>query len=59
LRLVASYGGSISAEHGVGRAKRGWLHLSRSAEEIAMMRAIKNAVDPAGLLNSGVLFETM
>jgi FAD/FMN-containing dehydrogenase len=55
LRLVASYGGSISAEHGVGRAKRAWLSLSRSAEEIAMMRAIKHAVDPAGLLNPGVL----
>jgi FAD/FMN-containing dehydrogenase len=57
LRLVASYGGSISAEHGVGRAKRGWLELSRSAEEIAMMRAIKHAVDPRGLLNPGVLFD--
>ena len=56
LRLVASYGGSISAEHGVGRAKRDWLSLSRSAEEIAMMRAIKSAVDPAGRLNPGVLF---
>jgi FAD/FMN-containing dehydrogenase len=59
LQLVASYGGSISAEHGVGRAKRAWLSLSRSAAEIAMMRAIKNAVDPGGLLNPGVLFETM
>jgi FAD/FMN-containing dehydrogenase len=56
LQLVASYGGSISAEHGVGRAKRDWLALSRSAAEIAMMRAIKNAVDPHGLLNPGVLF---
>jgi FAD/FMN-containing dehydrogenase len=56
LKVVASYGGSISAEHGVGRAKRAWLHLSRSAEEIAMMRAIKRALDPAGLLNPGVLF---
>jgi FAD/FMN-containing dehydrogenase len=55
LRLVASYGGSISAEHGVGRAKRDWLSLSRSAEEIAMMRAIKRALDPLGLLNPGVL----
>lgn len=55
LRLVASYGGSISAEHGVGRAKQAWLGLSRSAEEIAMMRAIKDALDPAGLLNPGVL----
>ncbi|HET6817243.1 MAG TPA: FAD-binding oxidoreductase [Mycobacteriales bacterium] len=55
LKLVASYGGSISAEHGVGRAKREWLSLSRSPEEIAMMRAIKNALDPRGLLNPGVL----
>lgn len=57
LRLVASYGGSISAEHGVGRAKRGWLALSRSAEEIAVMRRIKAALDPAGLLNPGVLLD--
>jgi FAD/FMN-containing dehydrogenase len=56
LRLVASYGGSISAEHGVGRAKRDWLSLSRSAEEIAMMRVIKDALDPTGRLNPGVLF---
>ena len=55
LKVVASYGGSISAEHGVGRAKRDWLHLSRSAEEIAMMRAIKHSLDPRGLLNPGVL----
>jgi len=55
LKVVASFGGSISAEHGVGRAKRDWLPLSRSAEEIAMMRAIKRALDPDGLLNPGVL----
>jgi len=57
LRLVASYGGSISAEHGVGRAKRGWLELSRSAAEIEMMRGIKRALDPGGLLNPGVLLD--
>jgi FAD/FMN-containing dehydrogenase len=55
LELVASYGGSISAEHGVGRAKREWLSLSRSREEIALMRSIKDALDPRGLLNPGVL----
>jgi FAD/FMN-containing dehydrogenase len=55
LKLVASYAGSISAEHGVGRAKRDWLSLSRSPEEIAMMRSIKQALDPRGLLNPGVL----
>jgi FAD/FMN-containing dehydrogenase len=59
LQLVASYGGSISAEHGVGRAKREWLSLSRSAEELAMMRAIKTALDPEGILNPGVLLDRM
>lgn len=57
LRLVASHGGSISAEHGIGRAKRAWLPLSRSPEEIAMMRAIKQGLDPHGLLNPGVLLD--
>jgi FAD/FMN-containing dehydrogenase len=58
LRLVARYGGSISAEHGIGRAKAAWLGLSRSAEEIAAFRAIKRALDPAGILNPGVIFPT-
>jgi FAD/FMN-containing dehydrogenase len=55
LRLVAAHRGSISSEHGIGRAKVGWLGLSRSPEEIAAMRRIKGALDPAGLLNPGVL----
>jgi FAD/FMN-containing dehydrogenase len=55
LHLVAELGGSISSEHGVGRAKVPWLGLSRSETEIAAMRAIKSALDPAGLLNPGVL----
>ncbi len=55
-RLAAAHGGSVSAEHGVGRAKARWLGLTRSAAEIAMMRAIKSALDPAGLFNPGVLF---
>jgi FAD/FMN-containing dehydrogenase len=56
LRLVAAYHGSISSEHGVGRAKAAFLELSRSPQEIALMRAVKRALDPAGLLNPGVLF---
>jgi FAD/FMN-containing dehydrogenase len=55
LRLVAEHGGSISAEHGIGRAKAAWLALSRSPAEIAAFRAIKHALDPAGILNPGVL----
>ncbi len=55
LTLVASLGGSISSEHGVGRAKARWLGLSRSPAEIDLMRSIKAAFDPLGLLNPGVL----
>jgi FAD/FMN-containing dehydrogenase len=55
LTLVADHRGSISAEHGVGVAKREWLHLSRSADERAVMRAVKDALDPDHLLNPGVL----
>jgi FAD/FMN-containing dehydrogenase len=55
LKLVASLEGSISSEHGVGRAKVAWLQLSRSVTEIAMMRGVKRAFDPAGTLGPGVL----
>jgi FAD/FMN-containing dehydrogenase len=55
LRLVADFGGSISAEHGVGRAKAPWLGLSRSPAELAAFAAIKQALDPAGILNPGVI----
>ena len=55
LRLVAELGGSISAEHGIGRAKLGWLHLTRSPADVAAMRAVKAALDPAGLLSPGRL----
>ncbi len=55
LALVARYGGSISAEHGVGVAKRRFLGLTRTPEEMAAMVAVKRALDPAGTLNPGVL----
>ena len=55
LRLVAAMDGSISAEHGIGTAKRDWLSLNRSAAEIATFAAIKGALDPAGILNPNVL----
>ncbi len=56
LRLVASMAGSISAEHGIGRAKARWLALSRTPAELTAMLAIKTALDPEGILNPGVLF---
>jgi FAD/FMN-containing dehydrogenase len=55
LELVGEFGGSISAEHGVGVAKRRWLHLTRSPDEIDVMAAVKHALDPHGILNPGVL----
>jgi FAD/FMN-containing dehydrogenase len=55
LRLVTDLGGSIGAEHGVGRAKMPWLGLSRSADELSAVAAVKHALDPEGLLNPGVL----
>ena len=55
LHLVAELHGSISAEHGVGVAKKRWIHLTRSPEELAVFRAIKRALDPSGLLNPNTL----
>ena len=55
LHLVARRHGSISAEHGIGTAKRQWLHLVRSRAEIDAFRAIKRALDPDGVLNPHVL----
>jgi len=54
--VVARRRGSISAEHGIGVLKKEFLHLSRSPEEIALMRAIKAAMDPNGILNPGKIF---
>ena len=55
LGLVARAGGSIASEHGVGRAKASLLSLTRSPADIGAMRAVKQALDPAGLLNPGVV----
>ena len=55
FRLAASLGGSVSAEHGIGTAKRRWLSLNRTDDEIAAFRALKAALDPDRVLNPGVL----
>jgi FAD/FMN-containing dehydrogenase len=55
LRLVAACGGTISAEHGVGRLKARWLSFVRAPEEIAAMAALKRALDADGTLNPGVV----
>lgn len=50
---LQAIGGSISAEHGIGLEKRGWLHLSRTAQELALMKTLKAAMDPKNILNPG------
>ena len=55
LGYVAQLGGSISAEHGIGTAKKEFLHLNRSGEEIAIFRAIKSSFDPKGTLSPNTL----
>ena len=51
--LVARHGGSFSAEHGVGQLKRDDLVRYKSPVELKLMRAVKAALDPAGLMNPG------
>ncbi|MFO1067924.1 MAG: FAD-binding oxidoreductase [Geminicoccaceae bacterium] len=51
--VVRDHGGSVSAEHGIGVTKLKWIGYSRSPEELALMRTIKQAVDPRGILNPG------
>jgi FAD/FMN-containing dehydrogenase len=53
---VAQRRGSISAEHGIGTLKKPFLHLTRSSAEVSLMRAIKLALDPNGILNPGKIF---
>ncbi len=53
--LVGALGGSISAEHGIGRMKRDELLRFKGAVELDMMRAIKRTLDPRGILNPGKL----
>jgi FAD/FMN-containing dehydrogenase len=53
--VLQEFGGSISAEHGVGLLKKPFLHHTRSEAEIDLMRQLKRVFDPAGILNPGKL----
>jgi D-lactate dehydrogenase (cytochrome) len=56
LKHAASVGGTLSAEHGVGKLKRDYLRLFYSDEQLREMAAIKNALDPHGILGRGYIF---
>ena len=57
MQKVVDLGGVITGEHGVGLAKSPFMELQHSKAEIAAMRAVKDALDPKGILNPGKIFE--
>ncbi len=50
---LRAFKGAVSAEHGIGLEKKEWLNVSRSPEELALMRLLKSTLDPLDLLNAG------
>jgi FAD/FMN-containing dehydrogenase len=57
FQLVERFGGSLSAEHGIGLLKKPYLHYTKSRLEIDWMRKIKSVFDPDGILNPGKIFD--
>ncbi|WP_421091254.1 FAD-binding oxidoreductase [Pseudochrobactrum sp. MP213Fo] len=55
--IVRSYQGSVSAEHGIGLHKKPWLHYSRSAAELHVLKSLKAALDPHNILNPGKVID--
>ena len=53
FRAALDMGGTVTAEHGIGAARREWLPIQRGEAAVAVMRAIKGALDPLGILNPG------
>ena len=56
LRNVIALGGTVSAEHGIGKIKRRWLPLQLHPRQLAIMRAVKRELDPLGILAPGNIF---
>ena len=54
---LSGRGGSISAEHGIGLQKKSFLSYTRSKEGIELMKVIKQALDPHGILNPGKIID--
>lgn len=56
FEAAVKLGGTLSGEHGIGLTKKDYLGLDLSPRAVALMRAVKKAVDPAGILNPGKIF---
>jgi FAD/FMN-containing dehydrogenase len=54
---LKALGGAVSAEHGIGLEKKAWLKVSRTPAELALMRLLKQSLDPEGVLNPGRVFD--
>jgi glycolate oxidase len=57
METVVAMDGAISGEHGIGLAKTPFLRIQHSPAQVRAMRAVKNALDPRGILNPGKMFE--
>jgi glycolate oxidase len=55
-KAALDFGGTLTAEHGIGLARRDFLVLQRGPEAVQVMRSIKTALDPLGILNPGKIF---
>lgn len=55
--ICAEFGGTVSAEHGIGTHRKSRLKLSRTDAEIALMKSLKQSLDPKGILNPGRIFD--
>ena len=59
MKKVVALGGAISGEHGIGLAKTPFLRIQHNAAQVGAMQAVKNALDPKGILNPGKMFEVV
>jgi len=56
FEAAVALGGTLSGEHGVGLLKKQFLELDLGSEAIAIMRKLKDAIDPLGIMNPGKIF---
>lgn len=57
LKRIVAIGGTVSAEHGLGKLKRRWIHLQLSPRQVEVMKQLKHALDPSGILSPGNILD--